>query len=53
MFMERVTRQETKIEHGEGHAGLLSRVRKDLPHATFDNRSDATVQARIVIEQLV
>jgi len=40
-----------KIEHGEGHAGLLLCIHKDPPHAAFDDRCDATVQARITIEQ--
>ena len=49
--MEWITRQEMKIEYGEGHMGLLLRIRKDLPHAAFDDRRDTTVQARITIEQ--
>ena len=50
--MEWVTRQEMKIEYGEGHLRLSSRIRKDPPHAAFDDRRDDTVQARIPIEQL-
>jgi hypothetical protein len=49
--MEWVTRKETKIEDGERHTGLLLRIRKDLPHAAFDDRCDTTVQARVTIEQ--
>jgi hypothetical protein len=49
--MEWVTRQEMKIEYGEGHTGLLSCIRKDPPHAAFDDRCDPTMQARITIEQ--
>jgi len=48
---ERVTRQEMKIEYGEGHRRLLLLIRKDPPHAAFDDRCDTTVQARIAIEQ--
>jgi len=43
MFMEWITRQEMKIEHGESRAGLCLGVCKDLPHAAFDDRCDATV----------
>jgi hypothetical protein len=50
--MERVAREEMKIEYGEGHRGLLLRIRKDLPHPAFDDRRDNTVQAPITIEQL-
>jgi hypothetical protein len=39
-----------EIEDGEGHLRFSSRVRKYLPHATFENRCHATVQARITIE---
>jgi hypothetical protein len=49
--MEWVTRQEMKIEYGESHTGLLLCIRKDPPHAAFDDRCDTTVQARITIEQ--
>jgi hypothetical protein len=49
--MEWVTRQEMKIEYGERHTGLLLRIRKDPPHAAFDDRRDNTVQARITIEK--
>jgi hypothetical protein len=49
--MEWVTRQEMKIEYGESHAGLLLCIRKDPPHAAFDDRCDTTVQTRITIEQ--
>jgi len=49
--MERVTRQEMKIEYGEGHTGPLLCIREDPPHAAFDDRRDTTVQARITIEQ--
>jgi len=50
--MERVTRQEMKIEYGEGHTGILLCIRKGPPHAAFDDRCDTTVHARITIEQL-
>jgi hypothetical protein len=49
--MERVTRKEMKVEYGEGHLRLSSRIREDPPHAAFDDRRDYTVQARITIEQ--
>ena len=49
--MERVTREEMEIEYGKGHPGLLLRIRKDPPHAAFDDRCDPTMQARITIEQ--
>src|SRR3974377_2568644 len=49
--MEWVTRQEMKIEYGEGHTGLLLCIRKDPPHAAFDARCHTTVQARITIKQ--
>jgi hypothetical protein len=48
---ERVAHEEVKIEYGEGHLRLCSRIRKDPPHAAFDDRRDNTVQARITIEQ--
>jgi hypothetical protein len=48
--MERVAREEMKVEYGEGHLRLSSRIRKDPPHAAFDDRRDDTVQARIPIE---
>jgi len=40
--MEWVTRQEMKIEYGGGHTGLLLCIRKDPPHAAFDDRCDTT-----------
>src|SRR5262249_11921136 len=49
--MERVARQEMKVEYGEGHRGVLLRIREDPPHAPSDDRRDNTVQARITIEQ--
>ena len=49
--MERVARQQMKIEYGEGDTGLLLRIRKDPPHAAFDDRRDNAVQARVTIEQ--
>jgi len=49
--MEWVTREEMKIEYGEGHTGLLFCIRKDPPHAAFDHRCDTTVQTRITIIQ--
>jgi len=49
--MERVAREEMKIEYGKGYARLLSRIRKDTPHAAFADRCDTAVQARITIEQ--
>jgi hypothetical protein len=49
--MEWFTRKETKIEYGEGHTGRLLRIRKDPPHAAFDDRCDTTMQARVTIEQ--
>jgi hypothetical protein len=51
IWMERVARKEMKVEYGEGHLRLSSRIRKDPPHAAFDDRRDNTVQARITIEQ--
>src|ERR1700741_441058 len=51
VWMKRVTRQQMKIEYGEGHRGLLFCIRKDPPHAAFDDRCDTPVQARITIEQ--
>ena len=52
IYMEWVTRQEMKIEYGEGYRRLLLRIRKDSPHAAFDDRCDTAVQARITIEQV-
>jgi hypothetical protein len=49
--MERVARKEMKVEYGEGHLRLPLCIRKDPPHAAFDDRRDNTVQARITIEQ--
>jgi hypothetical protein len=49
--MVRVARKELKVEYGEGHLRLSSRIRKGPPHAAFDDRRDNTVQARITIEQ--
>ena len=49
--MEWVTRQEMEIEYGQGHTGVLLCIRKDPPHAAFDDRCDTAVQARIMIEQ--
>jgi hypothetical protein len=51
MFMEWITRQEMKIEHGESHARLSLGVCKDLPHAAFDDRCHTAVQTWITIEQ--
>lgn len=48
--MERVARQKMKIEYGSGHTGFLLRIRKDPPHAAFDDRRNNAVQARITIE---
>jgi hypothetical protein len=48
--MERVARKEMKVEYGEGHLRLFSRIREDPPHAAFDDCRDNTVQARITIE---
>ena len=45
--MERVTREEMKIKRGEGHLRLLLCIRKESPHAAFDDRRDNTMQARI------
>ena len=50
IFVERVAREEMKIEYGEGHLGHLLCIRKDPPDAAFDDRSDNTLQARIKIE---
>ena len=33
--MERVAREEMKIEYGEGHSGLLLCIRNHPPHAAF------------------
>lgn len=49
--MERVARKEMKVEYGEGHLRLRLCIRKDPPHAAFDDCRDNTVQARITIEQ--
>ena len=49
--MEWVTRQEMKIEYGEGHTRLLLCIREDPPHTAFDDRGDTTVHARITIKQ--
>jgi hypothetical protein len=50
IWMEWVTRQEIKIEYGEGHMGLPLRISEDPPHAAFDDRCDTSVQAGITIE---
>src|SRR4030095_2532026 len=44
MFLEGVALQEMKIEHGEGHAGLLSGVRKTVPMPP--SMTAATLRAR-------
>ena len=50
--MERVAREEMKIEYCERHLRLRLCICKDPPHAAFDDRRDNTVQAPITIEQL-
>jgi hypothetical protein len=49
-FILWISRREMEIEDGEGHLRLSSRVRKYLPHAAFEDRCHATVQARVTIE---